>query len=34
MKNNFNVNNNEELDKYNKNIYHIKKKLFSLRPKN
>ena len=32
MKNNFNENNYKELDKYNKNIYKMKK-LFGLRPK-
>ena len=34
MKNNFNENNYKELDKYKKNIYKMKKKLFGLRPKN
>ncbi len=32
MKNNFNENNDSELDTYNKNIYHEKKKLFLVRP--
>ena len=32
MKNNFNEANNNELDTYNKNIYHEKKKLFFVKP--